>query len=209
MPPTRAARAALAALALWLAGAVPSGASTTTTTVNPGTLPQTRAEPAFGAALDAQMATLWRAILADSPGVGRRVFFPEPAYVRMKTGLLPSPSGDYADRLLAFYDLDLGAYHRLIAGHAARLARVDYDRADAAWIAPGACENLIGYWHLPGVRLVYSRAGATYSVAVFSLISWRGVWYVVHLGPNPRPVDTGTVAGYARGPGTPGPAGGC
>ncbi len=209
MPLSRAARAALAALALCVGAAVAAGASTTTTTANPGALPQTRAEPAFGAALDAQMATLWRAILSDNPGLGRRVFFPQAAYVRMKAGLLASPSGDYADRLLAFYGLDLGAYHRLIAGHAPRLLRVAVNRADAAWIAPGACENLIGYWHLPGVRLVYSRAGATYSVAVFSLISWRGVWYVVHLGPNPRPVDAGTVAGFARGPGTPGPAGGC
>ncbi|HEV2426587.1 MAG TPA: hypothetical protein VGS61_00025 [Acidimicrobiales bacterium] len=211
MVASRVARGGLAGLALALAIATgPAAASpTTTTTVNPGSLPQTRAEPAFGSALSSQMTTLWRAIVTDNSALGRRVFFPQAAYIRMKTGLLASPSGDYADRLLAFYGLDLGADHRLIAGHDPRLLRVDYDRADAQWIAPRDCENLIGYWHLPGARLVYSRAGAVYSVAVFSLISWRGVWYVVHLGPNPRPVDAGMVAGYARGPGTPGPAGGC
>ena len=67
----------------------------------------------------------------------------------------------------------------------------------------------IGYWHVPGVRLVFQRGHQVVSVAVASLISWRGVWYVVHLGPNPRPANVGTVDNYRVGPGTPGPAGGC
>ncbi|MGH9021048.1 MAG: hypothetical protein ACRDV0_08545 [Acidimicrobiales bacterium] len=196
---------ALAATALFTLPASGAWAGT----ADPGRLPQTRAEPALGVTLNAQMLTLWRAITSDDVALARSVFFPETAYVKMKTGLLASPAGDFVDRLVGFYNLDLGAYHRLIAGGHARLVRVSDARADAAWIAPGACENLVGYWHLPGVRLVYTRAGATYSVAVFSLISWHGVWYVVHLGPNPRPSDVGTVDGFTHGPGTPGPAGGC
>jgi hypothetical protein len=47
------------------------------------------------------------------------------------------------------------------------------------------------------------------SFGVASLISWRGLWYVVHLGPNPRPSDVGTVDQPAIGPGSPGPGGGC
>ena len=128
----------------------------------------------------------------------------------MKKGLLASPSGDFTDRLIGFYDLDLAAYHRLVfTGGSPTLVRVEADVHDAAWIPPRDCENLIGYWHLPGVRLVYRHVGRVYSVAVDSLISWRGVWYVVHLGPNPRPSDVGTVDGFADGPGVPGPAGGC
>ena len=69
----------------------------------------------------------------------------------------------------------------------ATLVRVEADAHDAAWTEPRECENLIGYWHLPGVRLVYRHGSRVYSVEVDSLISWRGVWYVVHLGPNPRP----------------------
>jgi len=65
------------------------------------------------------------------------------------------------------------------------------------------------YWHLPGVRFVYSVGGAVQSFAIASLISWRGQWYVVHLGPNPRPEDIGTVDQPAAGAGSPGPAGGC
>jgi hypothetical protein len=91
----------------------------------------------------------------------------------------------------------------------ARLLAVNASAADAEWIAPGSCENLIGYWHLPGVRFVYRAGGVVKSFAVASLISWRGVWYVVHLGPNPRPVNVGTVDQPAVGPGLPGPGGGC
>ena len=60
----------------------------------------------------------------------------------------------------------------------------------------------------PGVRIVYQQGSVVRSFAVDSLISWRGVWYVVHLGPNPRPSDAGTVDQPETGPGTPGPPGG-
>ena len=116
-----------------------------------------------------------------------------------------------ADRLIAFYDLDLAAYHEALGPDpsSVQLLGVNGSLADAAWIEPGDCENIIGYWHLPGVRFVYRQGGALKSFAVASLISWRGVWYVVHLGPNPRPENVGTVDQPASGAGTPGPPGGC
>ena len=176
----------------------------------PGNLPQTNVEPSFGAPLHHQMSTLVRAIMHDSTRLGAGVFFPEAAYVAMKTGAIPYPSNDYEHRLVSFFNLDLATYRqRLFVGARTTLLRVDANAAFAQWIAPGECENKIGYWHVPGVRLVFRRNGAIVSVAVDSLISWRGVWYVVHLGPNPRPVDVGTVDDFAAGPGTPGPAGGC
>jgi hypothetical protein len=128
----------------------------------------------------------------------------------MKTGLIASPAADYIGRLIGFYDLDVRAYHRLVAtAGTPTLLRVSTNRVDAAWIAPHYCENLIGYWHLPGVRFVFRLRKTVYSVAIDSLISWRGVWYVVHLGPNPRARDVGTVDGFLIGPGHPGPPGGC
>jgi hypothetical protein len=206
----RAGRHGALAVTLVAALALSSVSGATTTTIDPGRLPQTTGEPSMGAALTHQMTLLWRAIIHDNAAAARRVFFPESAYVRMKTGLIPSPAGDYTRRLIGLYLLDLKAYQLLITdGGGSTLVRVSLHRADAAWIAPGHCENLIGYWHLPGVRLVYRHGTGIYSVAVFSLISWRGVWYVVHLGPNPRPTNVGTVDGYAVGPGHPGPAGGC
>ena len=205
---SRRARACVAALAttLCLTSATLAGA----TKVNPGSLPQTTTEPGVGAAMTAQMTVLWRAILHDDDARARSAFFPETAYINMKKGLLASPSGDYIERLIGFYNLDIAAYHRLVeTGGSPTLVRIEANLHDAAWIGPRECENLIGYWHLPGVRLVYRHGAKVYSVAVDSLISWRGVWYVVHLGPNPRPSDVGTVDGFAAGPGVPGPAGGC
>ena len=183
----------------------------TTTTIDPGQLPQTADEPSDGAPLQARMQVLWQAIVDGSPDEALPLFFPESAYVSMKTGLLPDPAGDYADRLLAFYRLDIAAYHQLLGAGAgqARLTGVGVAAGDAAWIPPGSCENAVGYWHMPRVRLVYTVGTAVASFAVDSLISWRGTWYVVHLGPNPRPADVGTVDEPTSGPGVPGPAGGC
>jgi len=129
----------------------------------------------------------------------------------MKTGVLSDPSSDYAGRLIAFYDLDVPAYHQALGsdGGSAVLVSIDADPSLARWIPPGTCENKMGYWHLPGVRLVYRTTSGVHSFAVASLISWRGTWYVVHLGPNPRPSSIGTVALPADGSGTPGPGGGC
>jgi len=183
----------------------------TTTAIDPGLLPQTVAEPPVGASLRRALEPLWDAIVANSAEQALPVFFPEPAYLRMKEGLLPDPAADYVDRLIGFYRVDIAAYHQALGAlvESTKLLSVNGSAVDAEWIPPGACENLIGYWHLPGVRLVYAQDGVVRSFAVASLISWRGVWYVVHLGPNPRPVDIGTVDQPAVGAGTPGPPGGC
>jgi hypothetical protein len=176
---------------------------------DPGTLPQTATRPATRAAFDAQMHTLWAAIVAGSPRLGRQVYFPEAAYRQLKA--IPDPTSDYIYRLRAFFDLDLAAYRAHVGPTPtrARLVAIEADPAFAAWIPAGACENAVGYWHLPGTRLVYAVAGSRYSFRVSSLISWRGVWYVIHLGPNPRPVNVGTVDDPQIGPGVPGPSGGC
>jgi len=79
---------------------------------------------------------------------------------------------------------------------------------EAAWVPPGYCYNSSGYWHINGARLVYERDGQERSIGIASLISWRGVWYVVHFGGVVRPA-VGLVDDPESGPGYPGPAGGC
>jgi hypothetical protein len=157
------------------------------------------------------MRALWQAIVDGSPDEARALFFPESAYLQLKTGLISDPAADFSDRLIAFYNLDLAAYHSLITGQGggATLVNVLVEPSYATLIGPGQCENAMGYWHLPGVRLVYQVGSVVHSFAVASLISWRGTWYVVHLGPNPRPQNVGTVDLPELGPGTPGPPGGC
>jgi hypothetical protein len=177
---------------------------------SPGQLPQNNREPSFGVSLTNEMRLLVRAISSNSPAVGQEVFFPEGAYLQMKTGVIPFPASDYVERLVAFYRLDLATYHeKFFTPTNATFLRVDAKARLAKWIPPGGCENRIGYWHVPGIRLVFERNHEVVSVAVASLISWRGVWFVVHLGPNPRPRNVGTLDDYQIGPGTPGPAGGC
>ena len=166
-----------------------------------GALPQTRAFPRTdSAAFRNAMADLWLAVTTGNPRFGRPGFFPVAAYKQVKAEPYPVP--DWQDRLWYDFVLDVGAAHRLL-GSGARLDRIIVPKAYAAWVYPGACHNKIGYWHVPGARVVYREHGKERSFGIASLISWRGVWYVVHLGAVDRTVVTGVVYQPAIGPGVP------
>ena len=172
-----------------------------------GALPQTRAFPGTRtAAFDNAMADLWLAVTTGNPRFARPGFFPLAAYKQVKA--IPYPVPDWQNRLWSDFVLDVRAAHRLV-GPGAHLDRVVVPEKYAAWVYPGACHNKIGYWHVPGVRVVYRAHGRERSFGIASLISWRGVWYVVHLGAVQRAVVTGVVYQPAAGPGVPGPPGGC
>jgi hypothetical protein len=172
-----------------------------------GARPQTRAFPSTtSAAFRNAMADLWLAVTTGNPRFGLPGFFPVAAYKQVKA--IPYPVADWQDRLWYDFTLDVRAAHGLL-GRDARLVRVIAPAAGAAWVYPGACYNSIGYWHLPGARMVYREHGQERSFGIASLISWRGVWYVVHLGAVMRSVITGIVYRPAVGTGVPGPPGGC
>ena len=186
--------------------------ATTTATTDPGLLPPTSDEPPTDvASVSSRMAPLWTAIQTGSLSKGMTVFFPESAYLQMKTGVISNPPGDYQNRLVALYNMDLGVYQSALGSppSAAVSVSVEVDPKLAHWVEPRACANSIGYWHLPNIRISYSSGGSVSSFGVFSLISWRGIWYVVHLGPVPRTSGSGLLDLPASGPGTPGPGGGC
>jgi len=172
-----------------------------------GALPQTRAFPSTRtAAFDNATADLWLAVTTGNPRFARPGFFPLAAYKQVKA--IPYPVPDWQNRLWSDFVLDVRAAHRLV-GSGARLDRVVVPNKYAAWVYPGACHNKIGYWHVPGARVVYQAHGQERSFGIASLISWRGVWYVVHLGAVQRTVVTGIVYQPVAGPGVPGPPGGC
>jgi hypothetical protein len=172
-----------------------------------GALPQTRAFPRTGsAAFRHAMADVWLAVITGNPRFALPGFFPVAAYQQVKAE--PYPAADWQYRLWYDFVLDVRAAHRP-AGSGARLDRVIVPKAYAAWVYPGACHNKIGYWHVPGARVVYREHGKERSFGIASLISWRGVWYVVHLGAVKRTAVTGVVYQPAAGPGVPGPPGGC
>ena len=205
-PPARPAGSAVPP-----ASATPSAASPPAASLpvapGAGALPQTRAFPGTdSAAFRNAMADLWLAVTTGNPRFSRPAFFPEAAYERLKA--IPYPAADWQDRLWYDFALDVGAAHGLVA-RSARLVRVIVPESEAAWVYPGACYNTIGYWHVAGARVVYTEHGQERSFGIASLISWRGVWYVVHFGEVLRPVVTGVVDQPAVGPGIPGPPGGC
>ena len=173
---------------------------------DPGRLPQTTVLPSSGTPrFRAQMAALWRGIVEDSPAAARPAFFPASAYLQVKQ--IPDAGADYRSRLLANYGADIHAAHVLLGRgvSSARLLAVRVPR-QWAWIPPGYCYNRVGYWHAPGSRVVYREQGHTRSFGIFSLISWRGEWYVVHLARYDQP---GTVDDPSSGGGAFGPPGGC
>ncbi len=155
------------------------------------------------------MSALWRAIVTGSPALARSAFFPERAYVQLKE--IGDPSADFENRLWRDYALDIGAAHRLLGRGAASavLLAVKAPAAYAHWIPPGVCYNRDGYYETPNSRLVYREHGRAHSFGIASMISWRGVWYVVHLGAILREAEVGIVESPAEGAGVSEPSATC
>jgi hypothetical protein len=150
-------------------------------------------------------ADLWLAVTTGNPSYGLPAFFPESAYEQVKA--IADPAYDWRTRLWYDYTMDVAAAHQL-AGGDARLVAVIVPAQYATWIPVGACYNDIGYWHVPGARVEYRKDGHLESIGIASMISWRGVWYVVHFGGVQR-TGGGMIFEPAAGEGIPGPPGGC
>jgi hypothetical protein len=176
---------------------------------NPGSLPQTDQRPSAGTAqFHAEMAALWSGVTGNSLRAALPAFFPEAAYVQVKG--IADPQGDYTNRLLAHYQLDLGAAHGLLGAQpqAAHLVAVQVPQSYAHWVDPGACYNTVGYYEVPNARVVYRQNGTVRSFGIASMISWRGVWYVVHLGAV-LPPSSGVVDDPSSGAGVSAPSSTC
>jgi hypothetical protein len=170
--------------------------------------PTNSAQPSLGRPL----ATLARALFSDMQRGdlthARSLFFPEAAYVQLKADL--EPARDFQYRILGNFTVDFAAYHALLTGRGpTTFLRVLANPYDERWIAPRTCYNALGYWYEPNIRLVYKQRGVVKSFAVHSLISWHGIFYVIHLGPDTTPHHVGSVALPRLGPGVAGPGGGC
>lgn len=155
------------------------------------------------------MTDLWAGIVSGRPDLALPAFYPLVAYEQVKA--IADPAADWRGRLVLEFRQDVVAAHTLIGDRArqAALAYVNVPDQDADWISPGACANAIGYWHVANARLVYRVGSRTMSIGIATLISWRGRWYVVHLGGEMRTSYGGMVDQPAAGPGVPGPQGGC
>ena len=175
----------------------------TPTTSGAGALPQTGAYPSSASPqFQAAMGDLFGAVAHGTPPTAAGAFFPEAAYVQLKS--IGGASSDYRNRLLAEYDQDIAAATAALGAGAptATLVSVQVPMQYAHWVPPGACENSVGYFEVANARMVYSLGGVTRSFGIASLISWRGEWYVVHLGAILRPGTGGVVLDPQTGPGS-------
>jgi hypothetical protein len=155
------------------------------------------------------MAALWAGIVAASPAAALSAFFPEAAYVKLKA--IASASSDWSSRLVHEFALDIAAAHALLGSGAARASLVAVEVPDryGHWVEPGTCYNGVGYYEVPNARVVYSEGGIVRSFGIASLISWRGEWYVVHLGAVLRSGDAGALDEPAEGRGSSSYSGTC
>jgi hypothetical protein len=172
--------------------AAPTGLRATTTsgpvrttpppTVDPGTLPQTGQLPGAGdALLSAHVQDLWQAVVDGRPDEALPFFFPLHAYIQVKG--ISDPVHDYQTRLIPNFEQDVHALHTELgaAASSARLTGISVPDA-AQWIRPGVEYNKGSYWRVYGTTVNYMEGGTGRSFPITSLISWRGEWYVVHLG---------------------------
>ena len=168
-----------------------------------GRLPQTNVLPgAHSARLQALAAALWEGIRSGDAAPARSAFFPLTAYQQLKS--IEDPTADWHDRLLREYELDIAAAHALLGSGAAgaKLLEVRVPIQYAHWVQPDVCYNSIGYYEVPNARIVYRVDGVVRSFGIASMISWRGQWYVVHLGAVLRTTTgRGVVDDPATGPG--------
>ncbi len=109
-------------------------------------------------------------------------FFPESAYLQVKA--ISDPAGDYQNRLIANYEQDIHTLHAQLGANAANAQYVGISVPDdqAVFVQPGEESNKGSYWRVYGTTMQYQVDGQTGSFPVTSMISWRGEWYVVHLG---------------------------
>jgi hypothetical protein len=150
--------------------------------VDPATLPQTRDRPHEGPAFQARAKALWDAVVADDPELALPFFFPLPAYRQVKA--IPNPEADWKRRLVSAYRRDVHKLHEKLGAHAAdaKLVELEVATERAHWVEPGEEGNKLGYWRAFGSKIRYETARGQASLDVTSLISWRGEWFVVHLG---------------------------
>lgn len=146
-------------------------------------LAQTEEEPSSTDPLFVHHARLlYEAIVADDPSIAMPFFFPVEAYEVVKD--IAKPERDWKYRLVRNFERDIHDYHRKLSAGASSSDFIELavPTEKATWMKPGSEGNRLGYYRVLRARLRY-RDGADKEreLPITSLISWRGVWYVVHV----------------------------
>lgn len=159
-----------------------TAAPTTTTTVDPGTLPQTDEKPSgTGAEFDARMKTLANAIANNTPDSAISAFFPVTAYKQTKKNT--DPAADWKNRLIANFREDVATANKALGPNAKNAVFTGVTVPNTAvWVKPGEEYNVGPYWRVFKAQMNFTVDGKNVQIPIESMISWRGQWYVVHLG---------------------------
>lgn len=159
-----------------------TAAPTTTTTVDPGTLPQTDEKPTgTGAEFDSRMKVLANAIITNTPDTAVSAFFPVSAYKQTKKNT--DPAADWKNRLIANFKVDVAAGNKKLGANAKNAVFTGVAvPATAVWVKPGEEYNVGPYWRVFKAQMNFTVDGKNVQISIESMISWRGQWYVVHLG---------------------------
>lgn len=159
-----------------------TAAPTTTTTVDPGTLPQTDEKPTgTGAEFENRMKVLANAIITNTPDTAVSAFFPVSAYKQTKKNT--DPAADWKNRLIANFKVDVADANKKLGANAKNAVFTGATvPATAVWVKPGEEYNVGPYWRVFKAQMNFTVDGKNVQIPVESMISWRGQWYVVHLG---------------------------
>lgn len=159
-----------------------TAAPTTTTTVDPGTLPQTDEKPSgTGAEFENRMKVLANAIITNTPDTAVSAFFPVSAYKQTKKNT--DPAADWKNRLIANFKVDVADANKKLGANAKNAVFTGATvPATAVWVKPGEEYNVGPYWRVFKAQMNFTVDGKNVQIPIESMISWRGQWYVVHLG---------------------------
>jgi hypothetical protein len=146
-------------------------------------LPQTPERPkTTSTTFGARMALLGQAISSGNADAALPAFFPVVAYAQVKD--IPSPEGDWEQRLVSAFRRDIAEYRKKLGDDAekATLVSVAVPEQTAKLMKPGSEGNRVGYYRVLRSTLHFRLAnGEEKTLELTSMISWRGEWYVVHL----------------------------
>jgi len=136
--------------------------------------------PLVSADLEARAAHLLEAIAQNEPGTADDFFFPRAPFIPLKD---VSDPGRYFDQLLTTYHRDIRSL-RAERTEWEGVAFVSFELGTTpTWVAPGKEYNKIGYFRTFGGKLRYRIGDKVKELAVSTIISWDGRWYVTHLSP--------------------------
>ena len=153
-----------------------------TTTVEPGTLPQTDEKPSgTGAEFENRMKVLANAIITNTPDTAVSAFFPVSAYKQTKKNT--DPAADWKNRLIANFRVDVADANKKLGTNAKNAVFTGATvPATAVWVKAGEEYNVGPYWRVFKAQMNFTVDGKNVQIPIESMISWRGQWYVVHLG---------------------------